>query len=191
MQAPFQTTSRPNDSGYDFDRLRLRFREDAIEARYRVESLNESRSLIRTYLIAAALLYLTFGILDSVVGGAMVHTLWFIRYAVVCPVLLGAAGLTLVPSFERFSQTVVSIAMITPGLGVVTMTAIMPPPFNSLYYAGLIMVVIYGSSLVRLRFVNSVVNSLLLVAAYQVVSTCSKGRTTRAMSSGAMPMPLS
>ena len=171
MQAPFQTTSRPNDSGYDFDRLRLRFRDDAIETRYRVESLNESRSLIRTYLIAAALLYLTFGILDSVVGGAMVHTLWFIRYAVVCPVLLGAAGLTLVPSFERFSQTVVSIAMITPGLGVVTMTAIMPPPFNSLYYAGLIMVVIYGSSLVRLRFVNSVVNSLLLVAAYQVVST--------------------
>src|SRR5665213_3858172 len=123
MQAPFQTTSRANDSGYDFDRLRLRFREHAIEARYRVESLNESRSLIRTYLIAAALLYLTFGILDSVVGGTMVHTLWFIRYAVVCPVLLGAAGLTLVPSFERVSQTAVSIAMITPGLGVVTMTA--------------------------------------------------------------------
>jgi len=171
MQAPHHTKARSSENGYDFDRLRLRFRDDAVEARYRVESLNESRSLIRTYLIAAALLYLTFGILDSVVGGKMVQELLFIRYGVVCPVLLAAAMLTYVPSFERFSQAVVSIAMITPGLGVVTMTAIMPPPFSSLYYAGLIMVVIYGSSLVRLRFINSVVVSLLLVASYQIVST--------------------
>ncbi len=171
MQAPFQTNSRTTESGYGLDRLRLRFCDDALEARYAIESLNESRSLIRTYLIAAAMLYLTFGVLDSVVGGDTVHTLWFIRYAVVCPVLLGAAALTYVPSFERYSQIIVSIAMITPGLGIITMTAIMPPPSNSMYYAGLIMVVIYGSSLVRLRFVNSVVISLLLVAAYQVVST--------------------
>jgi two-component system cell cycle sensor histidine kinase PleC len=171
MQAPFHSTSRPTEGGYDFDRLRLRFRDAAIEARYRVDSLNESRSLIRTYLIAAAMLYLSFGVLDSVVGGGMVHALWFIRYAVVAPVLIGAAMLTYVPSFEKFSQSVLSIAMIMPGIGVVIMTAIMPPPFNSLYYAGLIMVVIYGSSLVRLRFVNSVVVSLLLVALYQIVST--------------------
>ncbi|HXC54211.1 MAG TPA: ATP-binding protein [Rhizomicrobium sp.] len=171
MQVPFQNTSRSAEGGYDLDRLRLRFSDPGVEARYRIESLNESRSLIRTYLIAAAMLYLTFGILDRVVGGGMVGTLWFIRYAVVCPVLVGAALLTYVPSFEKFSQTVVSIAMVTPGLGVVLMTAIMPPPFNSLYYAGLIMVVIYGSSLVRLRFVNSVVISLSLVALYQIVST--------------------
>ncbi len=171
MQAPFPNTARSSEGGYDFDRLRLRFRDDAIESRYRIDSLNEARSLIRTYLIAAAMLYLTFGILDSVVGGSMIHTLWFIRYAVVCPILLGAAGLTFLPSFERYSQTVLATAMIMPGLGVVTMTAIMPPPFNSLYYAGLIMVVIYGSSLVRLRFVNSLISSLLLVALYQIVST--------------------
>ena len=171
MQAPFDTASRSAESGFDLDRLHLRFRDPVIEARYRAESLNESRVLIRTYLIAAALLYLTFGILDSVVGGDMVQALWFIRYAIVCPTLLAAAALTYVPSFDRFAQGALSIAMITPGLGIVTMTAIMQPPFNSLYYAGLIMVVIYGSSLVRLRFVNSVVISLTLVALYQIVST--------------------
>ncbi|HEY4940373.1 MAG TPA: ATP-binding protein [Rhizomicrobium sp.] len=171
MQAPLHSNSRSTEGGYDFDRLRLRFRNAAVEARYRVDSLNESRSLIRTYLIAAALLYLSFGILDSVVGGDLVQALWFIRYAIVCPVLLAAAALTYVPSFEKFSQTVLSIAMIAPGIGVVIMTAIMPPPFNSLYYAGLIMVVIYGSSLVRLRFINSAIISLLLVALYQIVST--------------------
>src|SRR5882672_11606136 len=110
MQAPFHNTSRPIEGGYEFDRLRLRFCDDAVEARYRVESLNESRSLIRTYLIAAALLYLMFGILDSVVGGEMVHALWFIRYAGVCSFLVAAGLLTYLPSFKKFSQTVVSIA---------------------------------------------------------------------------------
>ncbi|MEJ1970541.1 MAG: ATP-binding protein [Rhizomicrobium sp.] len=171
MQTSFDTTPRSAERGFDLDRLQLRFRDPAVEERYRVESLHESRVLIRTYLIAASFLYLTFGVLDSVVGGTMAHTLLFIRYAVVCPVLIGAAMLTYVPSFEKFAQGVLSVAMIAPGLGVVTMTAIMPPPFNSLYYAGLIMVVIYGSSLVRLRFVNSVIVSLLLVVLYQIVST--------------------
>jgi two-component system, cell cycle sensor histidine kinase PleC len=171
MQASLTNSALAGEGGYDLDKLRLRFCDDAVEARYRSESLDESRSLIRTYLFAAALLYLTFGILDLQVGGPVVGWLLFIRYGVVCPILVATALLTFVPSFERFSQAAISIAMITPGIGIAAMTAIMPPPANSLYYAGLIMVVIYGSSLVRLRFVNSLMVSLSLVAAYQVVST--------------------
>ncbi|MBS0470618.1 MAG: hypothetical protein JSR60_06070 [Proteobacteria bacterium] len=171
MQAPSHSDARSAHGGYDLDRLRLRFRDKAVEAQFARESINESRPLIRTYLIAAACLYLSFGILDAVIGTPVVHTLWFIRYAIVCPTLVGAALLTYVPSFDRFSQSAISVAMITPGLGVAVMTSIMPPPSNSPYYAGLIMVVIYGSSLVRLRFVNSVVISLILVTSYQVVST--------------------
>jgi signal transduction histidine kinase len=170
MQASFDTPSRSADSGFDLDRLRLRFRDPEVEDRYRRESLNESRVLIRTYLIAAAALYLSFGILDGVVGGQLVETLWFIRYAVVAPVLIGVSFLTFLPSFERFSQTAISIATAIPGVGVVIMTAILPWPTASLYYAGLIMVVIYGSSLVRLRFINALVISLGLVATYQIVS---------------------
>ena len=171
MSLQFDNSLTMPDQAYGLDRLRLRFRDSLIERQYLTETLNESRTLIRTYLIAAAVLYLTFGILDWVVGGSMVATLWFVRYALVCPVLLGAAAMTYVPAFDKFAQTALSFAMIAPGIGIVIMTAIMPPPFNSLYYAGLIMVVIYGSSLVRLQFINSVFISLLLVALYQIVST--------------------
>src|SRR6478736_2282722 len=104
MHASFDTPSRSAEGGFDLDRLRLRFRDPEVEHRYRVESLNESRGLIRVYLIAAAVLYLSFGVLDAVVGGPMVETLWFIRYAIVCPVLLIVAFLTYVPSFDKFSQ---------------------------------------------------------------------------------------
>jgi two-component system, cell cycle sensor histidine kinase PleC len=171
MSLQFEKTSSSPEQAFGIDRVRLRFRDPETERRYLSESLNEARTLIRIYLVAAALLYLTFGVLDYVVGGSLVATLWFVRYAIVCPIFLAAAAMTYVPAFDTLAQTVLSIAMIAPGIGVVIMTAIMPPPFNSLYYAGLIMVVIYGSSLVRLRFVNSVFISLLLVALYQIVST--------------------
>jgi signal transduction histidine kinase len=170
MQTTYDTSSRSAEGGYDLDRLRLRFRDPEVENHYRLESLNEARVLIRIYLSAAAFLYLSFGILDAVVGGALVHTLWFIRYAIVCPTLLAVAFATYLPSFERFSQAAISLATAIPGVGVVIMTAIMPPPFNSLYYAGLIMVLIYGSTLVRLRFVNALAISLSLVVMYQFVS---------------------
>jgi two-component system cell cycle sensor histidine kinase PleC len=171
MSLQFEKNSSSREQGFGIDRVRLQFRDPETERRYLSESLNEARTLIRIYLVAAALLYLTFGVLDYVVGGSLVATLWFVRYAIVCPIFLAAAAMTYVPAFDTLAQTVLSIAMIAPGIGVVIMTAIMPPPFNSLYYAGLIMVVIYGSSLVRLRFVNSVFISLLLVALYQIVST--------------------
>ena len=170
MSLQFEKNSSPAEQAFAIDRVRLRFRDSQTERQYLSESLNEARTLIRIYLVAAALLYLMFGFLDYVVGGSLVATLWFVRYAIVCPIFLAAAAMTYVPAFDTLAQTVLSIAMIAPGIGVIIMTAIMPPPFNSLYYAGLIMVVIYGSSLVRLRFVNSVFISLLLVALYQVVS---------------------
>ena len=60
--------------------------------------------------------------------------------------------------------------MLTSGLGVVAMTAIMGPPNNYLYYAGLIMVVSYCGSLIRLKFQYSVMVSIVLFLSYQVVS---------------------
>jgi len=68
MSLQFDNSLTTPDQAYGIDRLRLRFRDPAIERKYLSESLDEARTLIRTYLVAAALLYLMFGILDWVVG---------------------------------------------------------------------------------------------------------------------------
>jgi len=86
----------------------------------------------------------------------------------VCPILFGIFALTFFPVFLRIGQLALSVAMLSSGLGIVAMTAIMPPPFNSYYYAGIIMVVIYCGSLIRLKFTYSVLISIFLVLAYQV-----------------------
>jgi signal transduction histidine kinase len=82
--------------------------------------------------------------------------------------LLAVLILSFTRYFHSFGQIALASTMITSGLGVVAMTAVMPPPFNSHYYAGLIMVVIYCGSFIRVDFVATVVISLLLVAAYEV-----------------------
>jgi len=151
-----------------YSRLWLRFLDPETERRFARRALRESMVFIRTYLIAGIALYMLFGVLDSRLGGQAVTSLFVIRYAIVCPILLAVFGLTFTPYFEKLSQVALAFAMATAGLGVVAMTAVMPAPFNSNYYAGLIMVVVYCDSLIRVDFIASVVISLMLLLAYQV-----------------------
>ncbi len=158
----------PLDAGrFDLDWLWLRFRDPQVEAVFTRETFVQSINFIRAYLLAGAALYATFGILDVVVGGRATAWLLAIRWGLVCPFLLAVFGLSFLKSFPRFGQAALSAVMLTSGLAIVGMTAIMPAPFNSLYYAGIIMVVIYCGSLTRIKFRYSILISLALVAAYQ------------------------
>jgi signal transduction histidine kinase len=151
-----------------YSRLLLRFHDRETERRFTHQALCDYTTFIRTYLVAGIGLYMLFGILDLRVGGDAVGILFFIRYAIACPMLLAVLVLSFTRYFHRFGEIALASTMVTSGLGVVAMTAVMPPPFNSHYYAGLIMVVIYCGSFIRVNFVSTVVISLLLVAAYEV-----------------------
>src|SRR5262245_56092540 len=161
MNLPDATRPKSEDQGFELDRVRLRFRDPAVEAVFLSDTLRSSINFIRAYLIAGTGLYMCFGLLDYVVGGTSVNALWLIRYGVVVPILLCMFTLTFFPVFFRLAQQTLSLAMIASGEGIVVMTAIMGPPFNSQYYAGLIMCVIYCGSLIRLKFHYSVLISLL------------------------------
>jgi len=166
------TGHSPDAAEPDFllDRLRLRFRSPEVERRFRQESIAASLGIIRLYLVAAVALYLTFGILDVITDDPSLKILLFIRCAIVTPILLGSCAATFHPNFPKYSQPILAFAMMSPGLGIVIMTAIMDQPFSNLYYAGLIMVVMYGSCLVRLRYAYAVGATVVLFLAYQLVA---------------------
>ena len=170
MSLPNATRPKSEDHGFELDRVWLRFRDPAIESLFLSDMLRSSINFIRAYLIAGTCLYISFGFLDYVVGGASVNSLWLIRYGVVVPILLGVLSLTFFRLFYRVAQEALSVAMVSSGLGIVAMTAIMGPPFNSQYYAGLIMCVIYCGSLIRLKFHHSVLISLLFISSYEIVA---------------------
>ncbi len=114
----------------------------------------EAIGFIRAYVLGGAAMYVAFGLLDFLVGSKSVEALWLIRYGLVCPILIAVFLCTYLPNFPVIGQYVLAIGMFASGFGIILMTAIMAPPFNGMYYAGLIMVVIYCSSLIRLQFLS-------------------------------------
>lgn len=156
--------------GHEIRPFLLRFFGADVEHRFQVDHLVQSLPTIRTFLIAGAFLYAAFGVLDGILLSETRDTVWLIRYALVMPVLIGILILSYSNLFIRFAQICLSSVMFTAGLGVVLMTAVAEPPANGLYYAGLIMVVIYCASLIRLRWTNASLNALFLFALYQPVA---------------------
>src|SRR5580765_5163921 len=167
MSSPEPKQSKRDELGFELNRVWLRFRDPAVERIFLDDTIRRSINFIRAYLIAAVCLYASFGILDSVVGGAALRSMLIIRYAVVSPILLGVFALTFFPLFFRVAQFALAFAVLSAGEGVVAMTAMMGPPFNSHYYAGIVMCTIYGGSLIRLKFHFSVLVSIFLVISYQ------------------------
>ena len=156
------------DHSFQMERLWLRFRDPDVEEVFTRTTFLESLIFIRAYLLAGTGLFICFGLLDLIAGGTATHYILAIRYGVVCPILIGIFCLTYWKDFYRIGQAALSTAMLSSGLGVVAMTAIMPPPHNSDYYAGIIMVVIYCGSLIRLKYRYSVLISVFLVLSYQL-----------------------
>jgi two-component system, cell cycle sensor histidine kinase PleC len=160
----------PLETRFQLDKIRLTFLDPEIERVFGKESLSNALVIIRIYVISGIGLYALFGVLDWIVAERQAGQLWTIRYILVCPYLLAVFVLTYFPAFQRVAQPALASAMLVSGLGIEAMTAILEPPYNSIYYAGLIMVVIWCGSLMRLRVAYAAFISLILVCLYQVVA---------------------
>lgn len=128
----------------------------------------ESRPVIRLGLLAGAALYGIFGILDIFIVPAAVYEFWLIRFGFVFPVVFGVLAYTYTRGFARYAQAALSVTMFASGMGIVAMTVFGQPPASYWYYAGLIMVVIYCASVLRIHHVYSLSISLVLFGSYQI-----------------------
>ena len=149
--------------------LTLRFAgklEDEFAEEYSARTLTQ----VRGALVLGLVLYTVFGILDTWIAPAQRPTLWLIRYAIVGPLLALVIGLTYHPSFKRYREPVVSAVVLVAALGIIAMTAIIPAPGNYLYYAGLLLVIVYTFTLVRLSLPFSMGISAVTIVAYLVVA---------------------
>lgn len=168
-----QGNAAQSDAGaarFALNRFLLVFKNGEVERDFSAHSYAHSLFFIRLYLVAAVVLYSSFGILDAIIGKEYHDDLWRIRYGFAVPVMLVVLALSYTRGFYAYVQPALATAMAAGGLGVVAMTAILGPPFNSQYYAGIVMVVIYSGSLLGLRFSYSLMVTIGLWASYQVVS---------------------
>ena len=141
-----------------------------VESSFLDDFYTKSLTLVRFSLFIGILMYSVFGILDAVVAPGMITPFWLIRFAIVCPFLLAIILFSYTRRFRPFFQLSVTAAMIVAGFGIVFMILIMPPPANYTYYAGLILVLIWGYTFTRVRFIWATLAGWLIVVGYQIVA---------------------
>lgn len=149
--------------------LTLRF-DAALEREFAHEYFDSTLPVVRLAIVLGIALYSLFGILDAVIVPEQRDALWVIRFAIVVPILLAGLAFTFSRHFRRWRDTVLFIVVAVASLGIVAMTAIIPRPGSYLYYAGLLLAVMYAFSLVRLSVMHGTAVTLMTVAAYVVTA---------------------
>ena len=159
----------PGPHEMDMDPITLAFHGDVEEA-FLDDFFKNSLKLVRISLLAGIFLYGFFSILDAQLAPEVKGKLWFIRFAVVSPLLLSVIILSYFHQFKKYFQPLVATAMIVAGFGIIIMIYIIPSPANYSYYAGLILVFIWGYAFTRVRFIWATLAGWIIVAFYELVA---------------------
>lgn len=149
--------------------LTLRF-APSLEREFEEEYFLRTLGQVRLAFVLAIVLYGIFGVLDLLIAPDHRRSLWTIRFAIVIPVLLVALWLSYRPSFRRWRQHVLDVVVTVASFGIVAMTVIIPVPGSFLYYAGLLLAVMYTFTLVRLPITHATAIATATTAAYVVAA---------------------
>jgi signal transduction histidine kinase/CheY-like chemotaxis protein len=141
-----------------------------LEGEYQDYFYLRSLNQIRLILAIGIVFYGIFGFLDAKLVPDFKLTLWAIRYLVVIPCILSVILASFSRRFKHYMQLCLTTAITVSGLGIVTMILISPPPVNYSYYAGLILVLIFGYVFLRIRFLWAAAAGWTIVAFYEAAS---------------------
>ena len=127
---------------------------------------------VRLAIVVGFLAYGLFGLLDAYFEPDVRRQLWFIRYVLACPWSVICLALSFTALFKRYSQAFICFTVLWGGLGIVAMIAVAPSneQISLFYYVGLILVFIYGYTVVKLRFLWATAAGLLIVIAYELTA---------------------
>ena len=148
---------------------RLRFSGD-LESSFSEYHFQQSLAFTRFAIVLAIVLYALFGILDLFIVPDVASSIWIIRYAIVCPVALAVLGLTFTRWFKPIAQPVLCGLAALCGLGIVAMIAIADVAGGYLYYAGLLLLIPWAYTALRVRFAYATAAAAAVMVGYEVVA---------------------
>jgi len=145
---------------------------DELEKNYYEDFFRISLPIVRVAIILAIALYALFGILDIWIVPVSKNLVWFIRYALVCPVLIVTLIFTFSGYFKKYMQAVLSVIGFILGFGIVMMIGftVESELGFKFYYAGLMLVLMWVYALARIRFVYATAVSWLITFSYEIVA---------------------
>ena len=141
-----------------------------LEKRFLESNFKNSLKQVRIGFLMGLCLCSIFGFLDAWLVPEAKLKLWFIRYAIFAPYGIAIFLFSFTRHFEKYMQLTMAISVLICGLGIIAMIVIAPYPASHSYYAGLLLVFIYGYSFSRLRFLWASIAGWLIVIAYEIAA---------------------
>lgn len=148
----------------------LSFEKD-LEQVFKKYYFHDSLRHVRISLSIGLVFYAIFGLLDASLVPNAKNKLWFIRFAIIFPYVLLVYLYSFSKHFQKYMQLSVASAVLVAGLGIIAMILIAPYPASYSYYAGLILVFLYGYTFIKLRFIWASGTCWLIVIAYEISAT--------------------
>lgn len=141
-----------------------------LENDFLKDYLDKSLIHTRVALMLAIFFYGIFGILDAWLVPEEKLVLWFIRFVIFIPYTVLVVIFSFSKKFKKFMQLANSSVVLLAGIGIIGMILIAPFPVSNSYYAGLILVFIFGYTFFKLRFVWATLTGWLIVVAYEITA---------------------
>lgn len=155
---------------YHYKNKKLKFSPD-LESLYYDDYYKKSQKTVRIALILALILYSFFGVLDTFLAPKSQYHIWFIRYIIICPIIISVLKLSYLKIFKKYMQLILSITLLIVGFGILSMISLIIEVESGMYYyAGLILVTMWGYTFIQLKFLNATIVSWIVFIAYQFVA---------------------
>lgn len=146
--------------------MTLAFEDRSLEEAFREAYRDVVRRAGRMALLAGLILYALFGLLDLLLIPTQAEPLWIIRYGIVCP-YFAAAYLVCDTKWGRLRPEALLIsAILIAGLGVTSIVVLADPPAGFAQYAGPVLIILYGYTVTRLRFLQATITCWVVTGIY-------------------------
>ncbi|MCP4137573.1 MAG: serine/threonine-protein phosphatase [bacterium] len=140
-----------------------------LEKLFYEDYFDKSITTIRIALILSFILYSSFGVLDIYIAPLTKKFIWIIRYAIVCPLVTLVFISSFFSFFKKIMRPVICFISIALGFGIIAMIATSVDINTGLfYYAGLILVLMWIYTFVRLPFILATIVGWIIVIGYEI-----------------------
>ena len=152
--------------------LTLRFYGESahLEEQFQKEHLLASLTHYRVALLIALVFYSAFGILDFLLMPEKIAVTWFIRFAVVAPIIVGGILGSYTRFFQQYVHPLMSFGSVVAGGGIIFMIIVATPLVSYSYYAGIVLVFMWSYALVRIPFLWASFAGWVQVVLYEIAA---------------------
>ena len=140
------------------------------EEEFHQDYFKKSVNPFRFSLILSMIFYGAFAFLDVATVYSLRGVFWFIRFGVVFPVLIAAFLFSYSRIFKKFMQFTISCIIFCSSFGIIVMIILAAKVGNYSYYAGLILISIFGYTFSRARFIYASMAGWSIVISYQITA---------------------